>query len=150
MRKNTPESKIRILLAKPGGDGHRIGAEMLCHAFRDAGMEVIYTGPYQTAGMIVNTAIQEHVDVIALSCLSWSSTINFADVMGVLKEKNLDIPVVGGGMVPDEDKPFLQSIGVTGLYGPGTPPEFVAYDGETQWDVASMCSTQHVVARYLT
>lgn len=121
MEKGTAERKIRVLVAKPGGDGHRIGPELISQALRDAGMEVIYTGPYQTPEMIVSTAAQEDVNVIALSCLSWASTSNFADVMAELKERNLSIPVVGGGIIPDEDKPFLESIGVTGNYGPGTP-----------------------------
>lgn len=119
------ERKIRILVAKPGTDGHRIGAELLCQVFRDAGMEVIYTGPYQMPGMIVNTAVQEDVDIIALSCLSWSSTADFADVMTALKERHLDIPVVGGGLIPEEDKAFLESIGVSGNYGPGTPLQLI-------------------------
>ncbi len=119
--KNVSERKIRILVAKPGVDGHRIGAELLCQAFRDAGMEVIYTGTYQMPEMIVNAAVQEDVDIIALSSLSWSSTADFVDVMAVMKERHLNIPVVGGGLIPEEDKAFLESIGVHGNYGPGTP-----------------------------
>lgn len=121
MDKDTSGKKIRILVAKPGVDGHRIGAELLCQAFRDSGMEVIYTGTYQMPEMIVNTAAQEDVDIIALSSLSWSSTADFTDVMTVMKERQLNIPVVGGGLIPEEDKAFLESIGVQGNYGPGTP-----------------------------
>jgi len=121
MEKEDSGRKIRILVGKPGVDGHRIGAEVLCQAFRDAGMEAIYTGTYQMPEMIVNTAIQEDVDIIALSSLSWSSTADFADVMTVLKQRHLDIPVIGGGLIPEEDKAYLESIGVRGNYGPGTP-----------------------------
>jgi methylmalonyl-CoA mutase C-terminal domain/subunit len=121
MDTDASERKIRVLVAKPGVVGHRIGAELLCQSFRDAGMEVIYTGPYQMPEMIVNTAVQEDVDIIALSSLSWSSTADFTDVMAVIKARDLNIPVVGGGLIPEEDKAFLESIGVRGNYGPGTP-----------------------------
>jgi methylmalonyl-CoA mutase C-terminal domain/subunit len=122
MVENIPE-KIKVLVAKPGSDGHRIGPELLCKIFRDAGMEVIYTGIYQTPEMIVNAAIQEDVDVIALSCMSVSATANFTDTMEALKEKDVAdrFCVIGGGIIPEEDKPYLEGIGITGNYGPGTP-----------------------------
>lgn len=114
--------KIRILLAKPGADCHDRGAHVLVQAFKDAGMEVIYTGLYQTPKMIVETAIQEDVDVVALSCLSDSSAVLFAEVMTLLRENGGDgICVIGGGTIREEDRPFLEETGVTGNYGPGTP-----------------------------
>jgi methylmalonyl-CoA mutase C-terminal domain/subunit len=114
--------KTRILLAKPGADCHDRGAHVLVQAFKDAGMEVIYTGLYQTPKMIAETAIQEDVDVVALSCLSDSSAVLFTEVMRFLREKGGDgICVVGGGTIREEDRPFLEETGVTGNYGPGTP-----------------------------
>ncbi|MFA4910611.1 MAG: cobalamin B12-binding domain-containing protein [Desulfobacteria bacterium] len=116
------EPRIRILLAKPGADCHDRGAHVLVQAFKDAGMEVIYTGLYQTPKMITETAIQEDVDIVALSCLSDSSAILFTEVMRLLKEGGGDgICVIGGGTIREEDRPFLEEEGVTGNYGPGTP-----------------------------
>lgn len=113
--------KIRVLLAKPGADCHDRGAHVLVQAFKDAGMEVIYTGLYQTPKMIVETAVQEDVDVVALSCLSDSSSILFTEVMKLLRERGGDgICVIGGGTIREEDRPSLEEIGVTGNYGPGT------------------------------
>ena len=116
------EEKIRILVAKPGIDGHDRGAKVLCAALRDAGMEVVYTGLHQTAEMIVKSAIAEDVDVIAISCLDGSHMYYFSEVMNLLKQRGADdIRVVGGGTIPERDKPSAERIGVTGLYGPGTP-----------------------------
>lgn len=114
--------KTRVLLAKPGADCHDRGAHVLVQAFKDAGMEVIYTGLYQTPKMVVETAIQEDVDVVALSCLSDSSAILFTEVMRLLRKSEGDgICVIGGGTIREEDRPSLEEIGVTGNYGPGTP-----------------------------
>lgn len=116
------DRKIRVLVAKPGVDSHYKGAELLCRALRDAGMEVIYTGRYQTSEMIVNTAIAEDVDVVALSSLGWSQKAYFTEVARMLKERGAgDICVVGGGIIAEADKPAILAAGVTGLYGPGTP-----------------------------
>jgi len=116
------DRKIRILVAKPGVDSHMVGADLLCREFRDAGMEVIYTGRYQTSEMIVNSAIAEDVDVVALSSLSWSQRAYFTEVARMLKDRGAgDICVVGGGIISEIDKPAILASGVTGLYGPGTP-----------------------------
>jgi methylmalonyl-CoA mutase C-terminal domain/subunit len=113
--------KIRVLIAKPGLDGHDRGAKVVARALRDAGMEVIYTGLHQTAEMIVETAIQEDVDVIGLSLLSGAHMTLFIDVTNFLKEKNIDnVLVVGGGIIPEEDAPKLKKAGVAGVFGPGT------------------------------
>ncbi|MFW6119831.1 MAG: cobalamin B12-binding domain-containing protein [Petrotogales bacterium] len=116
--------KIRVLVAKPGLDGHDRGAKVVARALRDAGMEVIYTGLHQTAEMIVETALQEDVDVIGLSLLSGAHMILFRDVTKLLRDKNMeDVLVVGGGVIPDEDVPALKKAGITGIFGPGTPTE---------------------------
>ena len=118
------EKKIRVLIAKPGLDGHDRGAKIVARALRDAGMEVIYTGLHQTAQMIVETAIQEDVDVIGLSLLSGAHMTLFNDVTKLLKEKGLtDVIVLGGGIIPEEDAPALKKAGVCGIFGPGTPCE---------------------------
>lgn len=115
------EKKIRVLVAKPGLDGHDRGAKVVARALRDAGMEVIYTGLHQTADMIVETAIQEDVDVIGLSLLSGAHMTLFIDVTKLLKDKGMDnVLVVGGGIVPEEDIPGLKKAGVAGVFGPGT------------------------------
>jgi len=114
------ERKIRVLVAKPGLDGHDRGAKIVARALRDAGMEVVYTGLHQTADMIVETAIQEDVDVIGLSLLSGAHMTLFIDVTKLLKEKGLsDVLVVGGGIIPREDVPKLKKAGVAGIFGPG-------------------------------
>ena len=115
------ERKIRVLVAKPGLDGHDRGAKIVARALRDAGMEVIYTGLHQTAEMIVETAIQEDVDVVGLSLLSGAHMTLFIDVTRLLNEKGLgDVLVVGGGIIPEEDAPNLKKAGVAGVFGPGT------------------------------
>lgn len=114
--------KIRVLVAKPGLDGHDRGAKIVARALRDAGMEVIYTGLHQTAEMVIETAIQEDVDVIGLSLLSGAHMTLFVDVTKLLKEKGMDnVLVVGGGIIPEEDAPKLKKAGVAGIFGPGTP-----------------------------
>jgi methylmalonyl-CoA mutase C-terminal domain/subunit len=112
---------IRVLIAKPGLDGHDRGAKVIARAFRDAGMEVIYTGLRQTPEQIVETAIQEDVDVIGVSILSGAHNHLFPRIMELLKEKDaLDIKVIGGGVIPDEDIPFLKEQGVLEIFTPGT------------------------------
>jgi methylmalonyl-CoA mutase C-terminal domain/subunit len=121
------EGKIRVLVAKPGLDGHDRGAKIVARALRDAGMEVIYTGLHQTAEMIVETAIQEDVDVIALSLLSGAHMTLFVDVTKLLKDRNMgDVLVVGGGVIPEEDIPALKKAGIAGVFGPGTPTDDIA------------------------
>ncbi len=113
--------KIRILIAKPGLDGHDRGAKVVARALRDAGMEVIYTGLRQTPEQIVETAIQEDVDVIGLSILSGAHTHLFPKVIELLKENNIkDIVVMGGGVIPEEDIPELKKVGISGIFTPGT------------------------------
>jgi len=116
------ERKIRVLVAKPGLDGHDRGAKVIARALRDAGMEVIYTGLRQTPEQIVNAAIQEDVDVIALSILSGAHNHLFPRVVELLEERGVDdILVFGGGVIPEEDIPFLKSKGIAEIFGPGTP-----------------------------
>ena len=115
------ERKIRVLVAKPGLDGHDRGAKVVARALRDAGMEVIYTGLHQTAEMVVDSAIQEDVDVIGLSLLSGAHMTLFVDVTKILKEKGMeDVLVVGGGIIPEDDAPKLKKAGIAGVFGPGT------------------------------
>ena len=115
------ENKIRVLIAKPGLDGHDRGAKIVARALRDAGMEVIYTGLHQTAEQIVETAIQEDVDHIGLSCLSGAHMTLFPRVIELLKENNAeDIIVTAGGIIPEVDIPKLKEIGVAEIFGPGT------------------------------
>ncbi len=116
------EGKIRVLVAKPGLDGHDRGAKVIASAFRDAGFEVIYTGLHQTPEMIVNAAVQEDVDVIALSILSGAHMTLFPRVLEMLKAEGADhILIIGGGIIPDEDIARLEAQGVARLFGPGTP-----------------------------
>jgi methylmalonyl-CoA mutase, C-terminal domain len=112
--------KIRVLIAKPGLDGHDRGAKVVARALRDAGMEVIYTGLRQTPEMIVNTAIQEDVDAIGMSCLSGAHMYLFPKVMEILGERGVqDIMVFGGGTIPDEDIPKLRACGIGKVFTPG-------------------------------
>ncbi|MCJ7570675.1 MAG: cobalamin B12-binding domain-containing protein [Candidatus Thermoplasmatota archaeon] len=118
------EIKIRVLVAKPGLDGHDRGAKIVARALRDAGMEVIYTGLHQTAEMIVEAAIQEDVDVVGLSLLSGAHMTLFVDVTRLLKKKGMnDVLILGGGIIPKEDVPKLKKEGICGDFGPGTPCE---------------------------
>lgn len=115
------EKKIRVLVAKPGLDGHDRGAKVVAAALRDAGMEVIYTGLRQTPQMIVDTALQEDVDVIALSILSGAHMTLFGKIIELMKAKGLDdVLLTGGGIIPEEDMEKLKEIGVGKLFGPGT------------------------------
>ena len=112
---------IRILMAKPGLDGHDRGIKVLAAAYRDAGMDVIYLGLRQTPESVVKVSIQEGVDVIALSILSGAHMTIFSKVMDLIKENNLsNVLVTGGGIIPEEDADKLSSIGVGKLFGPGT------------------------------
>lgn len=114
------ERKVRILIAKPGLDGHDRGARVIARAFRDAGFEVVYTGCHQTPEQIVQTAVQEDVDMIGLSILSGAHTYSFPRVMELLKEQNAeDITVVGGGIFPLEDIPKLKAVGIKEIFEPG-------------------------------
>jgi methylmalonyl-CoA mutase C-terminal domain/subunit len=114
--------KIRILVAKPGLDGHDRGAKVMAAAFRDAGMEVIYAGLRQTPEMIVEASIQEDVDVIALSILSGAHMTIFPAVLKLMKDNGLsDVLLTGGGIIPREEMAKLESMGVGKLFGPGTP-----------------------------
>ena len=118
------ERKIRVLAAKPGLDGHDRGVKVLASALMDAGMEVIYTGLRQTPRQIVDAAIQEGVDVIAMSILSGAHDYLFPKVMALLQEKGVDdILVLGGGIIPDEDIPALKACGIAEIFGPGTRTE---------------------------
>tara|TARA_Y100000996_G_scaffold379418_1_gene332696 strand:- start:442 stop:846 length:405 start_codon:yes stop_codon:yes gene_type:complete len=116
--------KIRILMAKPGLDGHDRGIKVLASAYRDAGMEVVYLGLRQTPEMIVASALQEDVDVIALSSLNNAHMTIFPNVLKIMKEKGLDdVLLVGGGIIPKKDMEELESLGMGKLFGPGTPVE---------------------------
>jgi len=118
--------KIRVLIAKPGLDGHDRGAKIVARALRDAGMEVIYTGLHQTTEQIVNTAIQEDVDVIGLSLLSGAHMTLFIDVATMLRKKQVDdVLIVGGGIIPEEDIPRLKKAGIAEVFGPGTPVDTI-------------------------
>ena len=116
------ERKIRILMAKPGLDDHDRGIKVLASAYRDAGMEVIYLGLRQTPEMIVASALQEDVDVIALSSLNNAHMTIFPNVLKLMKEKELDdVLLVGGGIIPKKDMQDLEKMGMGKLFGPGTP-----------------------------
>lgn len=116
------EGKIRVLLAKPGLDGHDRGVKVLALALRDAGMEVIYSGLRQTPEQIASAAIQEDVDVVGLSCLSGAHNYLFPRVVELLQEQHADdILVIGGGIIPESDVPELKRKGTREIFGPGTP-----------------------------
>ncbi|KGQ23119.1 cobalamin B12-binding domain-containing protein [Thermus filiformis] len=115
------DRRIRVLIAKPGLDGHDRGAKVVARALRDAGMEVIYTGLRQTPEMIVSAALQEDVDAIGLSILSGAHMHYFREVKRLLDEQGAsDILLFGGGIIPDEDVPKLKALGVAEVFGPGT------------------------------
>ena len=123
------ERKIRVLIAKPGLDGHDRGAKLIARALRDAGMEVIYTGLRQTPQMITTAALQEDVDVVGLSILSGAHMTLVPRVVDSLKEAGLgDVAVFVGGIIPEEDWPVLQEMGVRAVYGPGTTTQQVIED----------------------
>lgn len=116
------ERKVRILVAKPGLDGHDRGAKVVARALRDAGFEVIYTGLHQTPEMIASAAVQEDVDAVGLSIMSGAHNTLFPAVMEALRKQGADdIVVFGGGIIPDEDVERLRLAGVKGIFTPGTP-----------------------------
>lgn len=120
------ERKIRVLVAKPGLDGHDRGAKVVARALRDAGMEVIYTGLRQTPEMVVEAALQEDVDVIGLSILSGAHMALAPRIMALMKENDmLDVPVFLGGIIPGDDIPALEEMGIAGVYGPGTSTDVI-------------------------
>ena len=124
------ERKIRVLVGKPGLDGHDRVAKVIASSFRDAGFEVIYTGLHQTPEMIVSAAVQEDVDVVALSILSGAHMTLFPRVLELLREQGAgDVLVIGGGILPEEDVRALEGMGVARLFGPGTatsePVEYI-------------------------
>ena len=115
-------SKVRILVAKPGLDGHDRGAKVVARALRDAGFEVVYTGLHQTPEMIASAAIQEDVDGVGLSIMSGAHNTLFPAVIDALRQRGVtDVMVFGGGIVPDDDWPRLEAAGVTKVFKPGTP-----------------------------
>jgi methylmalonyl-CoA mutase C-terminal domain/subunit len=117
----SPKRPIRVLISKPGLDGHDRGAKMLTLGLRDEGMEVIYTGIRQTPEAIVQAALQESVDVVGLSCLSGAYNYHFPEVVKLLKEKNMDqVLVIGGGIMYPDDIPLLKRKGLKEIFGPGT------------------------------
>lgn len=117
LERNRP---IRVLIAKPGLDGHDRGAKVLVRALRDAGFEVVYTGLFQTPEMIANAAIQEDVDVIGLSILSGAHLAIFPRIMEEIKNRNIDALVIAGGTIPEDDVDAVKALGVAGVFGPGT------------------------------
>lgn len=121
------ERKPRILIAKPGLDGHDRGAKVIARALRDAGMEVIYTGLRQTPEMVVSAALQEDVDAIGLSILSGAHNALIPRIMTLMRENDMDdIPVFLGGIIPEEDIPAMKEAGVAGVFGPGSSIEEIA------------------------
>lgn len=116
----SPDKKLRILVTKPGLDGHDRGVRIIARAYRDAGFEVIYTGLHQTPEQIVNAAIQEDVDLVGFSILSGAHLALASEIIRLLKEKGADdIIVIGGGIIPDEDIPKLEEIGIKKVFLPG-------------------------------
>ena len=116
------EKRIRVIVAKPGLDGHDRGAKVVARALRDAGFEVIYTGLRQTPEQIVEAALSEDVNVVALSLLSGAHNTLFPNIVELLKEKGMgDVLVIGGGVIPDADIPGLKAAGVAAVFTPGTP-----------------------------
>ena len=126
------KNKARVLVAKPGLDGHDRGAKVVARALRDAGFEVIYTGLHQTPEMIVNAAIQEDVDAIGVSIMSGAHMTLFPAIIDLLAKKEAgDIKVFGGGIIPDDDIPKLYEMGVASIFTPGTSTEdIIAWVGE--------------------
>ena len=121
-----PDRKIRVLVAKPGLDGHDRGAKVIARALRDAGMEVIYTGLRQTPEMIAEAALQEDVSVVGLSILSGAHMALVPRILELLRANGLDdVSLFLGGIIPDEDVPALKAMGVAGIFGPGTSTEAV-------------------------
>jgi len=126
-QQNEVQHKIRVLIAKPGLDGHDRGAKVVTRGLRDAGMEVIYTGLHQTPEMIVEAALQEDVDAIGLSILSGAHTVLFPRVMKLLNENNMeDVLVFAGGIIPPEEVEEIKKLGIQAVFGPGTTIEETA------------------------
>ncbi len=124
MPKNKKDKKIRVLLAKPGLDGHDRGIKVIAAAFRDAGMEVIYTGLRQTPEMIVDAAVQEDVDAVGVSILSGAHMTLFPAILDEMKKRDAgEILLFGGGIIPDEDIEELMKLGVAQIFTPGAPTE---------------------------
>jgi methylmalonyl-CoA mutase C-terminal domain/subunit len=124
-----PERKIRVLVAKPGLDGHDRGAKVVARALRDAGMEVIYTGLRQTPEMVAEAALQEDVDAVGLSILSGAHMALVPRVVELLKANGQqNVKIFLGGIIPDDDAKALQALGVSGIYGPGTPTDDIVKD----------------------
>ena len=118
----TSTRPLRILIAKPGLDGHDRGAKIIARALRDAGMEVIYTGVRQTPDMIAEAALQEDVDAVGLSILSGAHNTLLPRVIAAMRARGLDdVPVFAGGIIPEEDAPTLKALGIVGIFGPGSP-----------------------------
>lgn len=120
---NVSQDRIKVLIAKPGLDGHEMGARLISRVLMDAGMEVIYTGPRQTAEMVVSTALQEGVEVIGLSFLSGAHKEHTAKIIRLMTEKGMDLDkvvLVVGGIIPAQDIDYLKSIGVDAIFGPGS------------------------------
>lgn len=135
--------KLRILVAKPGLDGHDRGARVIARAFRDAGFEVIYTGCHQTPEQIVSTAIQEDVDLIGLSILSGAHTYSFPRILELLRENNAeDISVIGGGIFPLADIPKLKKLGIKEIFEPGAKLQDI-----TEWVGAHIEPRKPVAAK---
>ncbi len=121
-----PDRKLRVLIAKPGLDGHDRGAKIIARGYRDAGFEVIYTGLHQTPEQVVNAAVQEDVDLVGLSCLSGAHMYLFTEIVKQLREKGAgDVTVIGGGIIPEEDIHQLKESGIKEIFLPGTPLEEV-------------------------
>lgn len=121
------ETPIRVLIAKPGLDGHDRGAKVIARALRDAGIEVIYTGLRQTPGMIAEAALQEDVDVVGLSILSGAHMTLVPSVREAMNALELtDVPIIIGGIIPDADRPDLEAMGVAGIFGPGADTDTIA------------------------
>ena len=132
MAKASKTSPIRVLIAKPGLDGHDRGAKIVARALRDSGMEVIYAGLRQTPEEIVDSAIEEDVDLIGLSILSGAHMALFPKVIKLLKDRKAsDIPVFAGGIIPDEDSRRLKKIGIKAVFGPGTSLEQIVTTART-------------------
>jgi methylmalonyl-CoA mutase C-terminal domain/subunit len=132
VRPMNTKRKARVLVAKPGLDGHDRGAKIVARALRDAGFEVIYTGLHQTPEMIVSAAVQEDVDAIGVSIMSGAHMTLFPAIIDLLREKDAgDIVVFGGGIIPDDDIPVLKGKGVAEIFTPGTSTEqIIAWVGE--------------------
>ena len=121
------DRRIKVLIAKPGLDGHDRGVRVIAQGLRDEGMEVVYTGLRQTPEMIAVAAVQENVDVVGLSCLSGAYRHLFPRVVELLKERGAgNIPVIGGGIIPEDEIPFLRDKGISAIFGPGTAIKTIA------------------------